>query len=291
MALTAYELALEAQYGIDRTGKETATRRFVVTTINPSAALEAENLPQPGTTHPDFPTIRLDRYSVSVDGTGTCKVDCLYSMDGRFIDVRRPNKDNPAWYHWGWAQRKVQIEVPMAIRSKVLATTVGTLDNPSTQIEKKVWKIGKKQLSEMRVIRPLQVRVQITNVRIFDIIAAQTDKLHLMPDGRFYHFEGATVNQVDDAGNYDISYTWELDTGTPWFPPPKDRESVRYCRLFVYVSGIPQEDTFLHRDPYTVFAAWQDGNPETDVPKCLLEDLYDKDEDGWRLLPGASRII
>jgi hypothetical protein len=286
MALTAYELALEAQYGTDRTGKETATRRFVVSTINPAAALEAENLPQPNTSHPDFPTVKLDRYSVSVDGSGVCRVDCMYSADGRFIDVRRPNRDNPAWYHWGWAQRKVQVEIPMAIRSMVLATS-----GAGTEVEKKVWKIGKKILNETRVIRPLQVRVQINDVRIFDVIAAQTDKLHRMPDGGYYHFEGATVSQVDDAGNYDISYTWERDTGTRWLPPPRDPQTVRYCRLFVYNNGAPFEQTDIRRIPYTVFAAWQDGNPETDVPKCLLEDLYDTDEDGWRLLPGASRII
>jgi len=281
MALTAYELALEAQYGQDRTGKETAMRRFSVPTLNPSAALEAENLPKVNTAHPDIPSVRLDRYSVSVDPTGTCRVDCMYSSDGRYIDLRTPNRDQPAWYHWGWAQRKVQVELPVAIRAMKLSTA-----GDGTEVEKKVWTIGKKIINEMRVVRPLQVRVQVTDVRIFDVIARQTDKLHRMPDGRLYHFEGASVSQVDDAGNYDISYTWELDPGTTWFVYSTDPETIRYCRLFEGPIEMP-----FRRDPYTVFGAYQDGNPETDVPKCRLEPLYDTDEHGWRELPGASRII
>lgn len=281
MALQGIEQALQAQYGQDRTGKETALRRFVVPTLNPQAALEAENLPAVSTTHPDIPTVRLDRYNVSVDSNGVCVVDCMYSSDGRFIDLRQPNRDQPAWYHWGWSQRKVQVELPMAIQSSVLSTAGG-----GTEVEKKVWKIGKKQINEMRIIRPLQVRVQITNVRIFDVIADQTDKLHRMPDGKLYHFEGAVVNQVDDAGNYDISYTWEYDPGTTWFVYPPVGSPIRYCRLFDGSIEMP-----FRRDQYTVFAAYQDGNPETDVPKCRLEPLYDTSEDGWRQLPGASRII
>ena len=272
MALQGIEQALQAQYGQDRTGKETALRRFVVPTLNPQAALEAENLPAVSTTHPDIPTVRLDRYNVSVDSNGVCVVDCMYSRDGRFIDLRQPNRDQPAWYHWGWSSRKTQIEVPIAIRSKVLNTDVY-----GNEIEKLVWKVAKKQISETRIVRPLQVRVVTANVRVFDVIAQQTDKLHQIGNS-WYHFEGGSVTQVDDAGTYDVNYTWNVDPGTSYFP---DTGST----LISYCDGPRQ------RPPYTIFAVVQDGNPENTLPKCFIQDVYERDPNGWRSLPGASRIL
>lgn len=283
---TAYELALQRDWSRNRANKQTARRRFVVDTINPAAALLADGIPTLNTEHPDLSTLRLDRYNVTASTDGTCVIDCEYSNDSRFIDFRQPNKDSPAWYHWGWSQRKVMIDIPIAVRSAVVNEGLGG------SITKKVWKIAKKQVSETRVLRPLQVRVQISNVRDLDVIADQTDKLHVMPDGRTYHFEGANVQQVDDAGFYDISYTWECDNGTYFFPDFQGVDCV-YC--------VPATSTMLlERPPFTVLVGYQTGNPETDVPKFDRQDLYPLgnrqagnigDGLGWQLLPGADRII
>jgi hypothetical protein len=277
MTIPGYELALSQQLGKDRTGKLTASRRFVVQTLSPQTALTSPNVPALNTEHPEDARLRLDRYNISTGSDGVCTVECLYSNDNRFVDLRTPNRDAPTWYHWGWSSRKATIEIPMAVRSQVLATS-----GDGTQVEKLVWKIAKKQLVEVRVLRPLQVRVVVNDVRVFDAIAKQTDKLHKMPDGGWYHFEGGTVNQVDDAGTYDISYTWEIDYGT-FYLPPTNSVDVQYC--------IPGEDNVPMRYPYTVFATFQKGNPEIDKPTCVLQDLYDRDPEGWRELPGAERII
>lgn len=278
MSIPGYELALAQQYGRDRTGKMTASRRFIVQTLSPSAALLSPQVPGLNTTHPDDARLRLDRYNISTSADGVCTVECLYSNDSRFVDLRSPNKDAPTWYHWGWGSRKATVEIPMAIRSQVLST-----NGNGDQVEKLVWKIAKKQLVEVRVLRPLQVRVVVTDVRVFDAIAKQTDKLHKMPDGGIYHFEGGTVSQVDDAGTYDINYTWEIDYGT-YFLPPTGSDLVKYC--------VPDDENAIPiRLPYTVFAVVQDGNPETQRPKAFIQDLYDYDPEGWRELPGASRII
>jgi hypothetical protein len=270
--LPGYDLALAQQFGEDRTGKRTASRRFVVPTAQPFAALESPDIPRLNSTHPDEPSLRLDRYNITSQTDGVCVIDCQYSTDGRFIDLRSPNKDAPAWYHWGWGSRKVQVEIPIAVRSKVLNTDVS-----GNEVEKLVWKIAKKQLTETRIIRPLQVRVTTTNVREFDIIAEQTDKLHLIAN-RLYHFEGGTVTQVDDAGTYDINYTWVVDNGTDYLPP-SGTPLISYC----------QGPTV--RPPYTIFAVVQDGNPETDRPKCFIQDVYETIASGWRSLPGANRIL
>lgn len=272
MSLDGYDLALAQVYGADRTGKSTASRRFIVPTIQPSAALQSPDIPALNTTHPDFPKLRLDRYNISSQTDGTCVIDCQYSSDGRFIELRSPNKDAPAWYHWGWGSRKTQIEVPIAVRSRVLNTDVD-----GSEVEKLVWKVAKKQITETRIVRPLQVRINTTNVRIFDVIAQQTDKLHQIGNN-WYHFEGGTVTQVDDAGAYDVNYTWNVDPGTSYFPDTGS-DLISYC------------DGPRERPPYTVFAVVQDGDPENDLPKCFIQDVYERDAGGWRALPGALRIL
>ena len=285
---TAYELALTGTTATeDQNNKASAMRTFIVDTINPAAALLADGVPGLGTSHPLYPSLNLDRRTVTPQNDGTCEVSCQYSNDQRFVDLRRPNKDNPAWYHWGWAMRKTSVEIPFAIRSAVLVT-----DLAGAQTQKLVWKIAKKQVSETRVIRPLQVRVQVSNVRDLDVIATQTDKLHVMPDGKTYHFEGGNVQQVDDTGKYDISYTWERDEGTFFFPD-FNTQNVRYCEPATPV-------TPLARYPYSVMVAYQIGDPSTTVPIFDTQTLYDwgnrtagnnNDGLGWQLLPGADRII
>jgi len=290
---TAYELALEQSQTRDRVGKATAMRRFRVDDISPGAALNADGIPVLGSQHPTLPTLKLDTYSVSSEASGTCVVDCNYSNDARFIDLRRqPNRDAPTWYHWGWSQRKVMIDIPVAVRSVVL-----NQDANGNELTKTVWKIGKKQVSETRTIRPLTVRVNVSNVRNLDIISEQTDTLHMMPDGKWYHFEGANVTQVDDIGNYDISYTWEYDAGTFYFPVFGSQD----CDYCTFVDGIAQPtrptNSPLFRNPYTVFVAYQLFSPETTKPVCILNEMYptgDSEEGrglGWKKLPGASRIL
>ena len=284
---TAYERALSgATFATDFNGKSQASRTFVVDTLDVEAARLASGVPIPGSQHPLYPALTLDAIEVSPQETGTCLVTCRYSNDRRFGSTRTPNKDAPNWFHWGWASRKVMIEVPIAVKKLIIAS-----DGNATQDEKLVWTIGKKQVSETRIIRPLQVRVQVSNVRDLDVIARQTDNLHVMPDGQKYHFEGGTVSQIDDNGTYDISYTWELDQGTTNFPRFVT-DNARYC--VQVTNGQSPEDPDagpIYRDPYTVFLAYQGGDPEYVIPSCELNAIYPEDPDGWRVLPGANRII
>ena len=68
--------------------------------------------------------------------------------------------------------------------------------------------------------------------------------------------------------------------------------NARYC---VQVTGgqSPENPDAgpIYRDPYTVFLAYQIGDPSETIPNCVLNDIYPTDADGWRLLPGANRII
>jgi len=283
----AYERALSGtSFETDFNGKAQSIRTFVVDTLDIQAALTADGVPLPASQHPLYPNLTLDSVGATPQDSGTCIVTCRYSNDRRFGSTRTPNKDAPNWYHWGWSSRKVMIEIPIAVRGVVLSS-----DGTDTQAEKLVWKIGKKQVSETRIVRPLQVRVQVSNVRDLDVIGQQTDRLHVMPDGRKYRFEGGSVSQVDDNGTYDISYTWEMDLGTynfPQFVTP----NARYC---VQVTGgqSPENPDAgpIYRDPYTVFLAYQIGDPSETIPSCVLNEIYPTDADGWRQLPGANRIV
>ena len=284
---TAYERALSGtSFARDFTGKAQSIRTFVVDTLDMQAAVTADGVPLPSTQHPLYPTLTLDAIDATPQQDGTCIVTCRYSNDRRFGSTRTPNKDAPNWYHWGWASRKVMIEIPIAVRAVVLSS-----DATDTQVEKLVWKIGKKQVSETRIIRPLQVRIKVSSVQDLDIIAKQTDNLHVMPDGRMYHFEGATVTPVDDNGTYDISYTWELDQGTYTFPK-FNTTNARYC-LQETDGQVPEDPDAgpIFRDPYTVFLAYQVGDPSVTIPTCVLNQIYPIDAEGWRELPGANRIV
>lgn len=274
MALTAIEqLFDENQIDTDYQGKSAASRRFVVPTTDKQAAILADGIPAISSSHPDFPDLRLDTYAVTVDTAGVTYVSCRYSNDRRFGSTRQPNKDNPAWYWWGWSMRAAEVEIPIWRKERIAAAgnAAGT---------KLVYRVGKIVRVEYRVVRPLRVRVQIDNVRDLDVIASQTNKLHIMPDGKTYLFLGGNVSQVDDTGVYDISYEWERDEGTFAFPA-FNGDNAGYC----------QAQGEFSRFPYTVFYAYQTGDPSTTVPQCDTVEQYDKDDEGWQALPGANRII
>jgi hypothetical protein len=273
MALTAIEQLFDAnEIETDYQGKSAASRRFVVATTDKQAAILADGIPAISSSHPDFPDLKLDTYAVTIDTAGVAYVSCRYSNDRRFGSSRQPNKDNPAWYWWGWSMRAAEVEIPIWRRERIAAAG-------NAAGSKLVYRIGKIIRVEYRVVRPLKVRVLIDNVRDLDVIAQQTNKIHEMPDGLQYLFTGGNVSQVDDAGNYDISYEWERDEGTTYFPDFPPGENAGYC------------DGELNRRNYTIFYAWQDGDPSTTKPKMRTIEQYDFDADGWRSLPGASRII
>ena len=273
MALVAIEqLFDDNQIDTDYQGKSAASRRFVVATTDKQAAILADNIPAISSTHPDFPDLKLDTYAVTVDGAGVTYVSCRYSNDRRFGSQRQPNKDNPAWYEWGWAQRAATVEVPQWRKRRIAAAGV-------SGGVKYVYELGKISLVEMRVIRPLRLRIVIQNVRDFDAIAAETNKLHLMPDGIQYLFLGGTVTQIDDVPTYDVSYSWERDTGTFDLPPEEPGAFVGY------------PEGVLFREPYRIWYAWQEGDPSVERPKMRTLEVYNANDNGWLSLPGADRLI
>ena len=272
--LTATELLFtDNRVSEDYQSKAEAIRRFVVQTTDKQAAFEAEGIPEISSEHPDYPKLKLDQFDVTIDAAGVAYVTCRYSSDRRFGSTRQPNKDNPAWYEWGWSMRPAEVEIPIWRKERIAAAG-------NAAGSKLVYRIAKIVRVEYRVVRPLRVRVLIENVRDLDAIAAQTNKLHIMPDGKTYLFTGGSVSQVDDTGVYDIAYEWERDEGTFSFPEFSG-SNAGYC----------QAQGNFERQPYTVFYAFQDGDPSTAKPKCDTVEQYDKDDSGWLSLPGADRLI
>jgi hypothetical protein len=276
MSIRAIELGLVGRdLNKDLNGQGAVTRTFRVLTTSASDAILADDIPALGTTHPTLPGYNLDRYRTNSSGDAYTDVVCEYSSDKRFV-LRKPNKDEPTYYDWGWAMRTVVVQLPYWVRE-------GTLQQGSN-VPVQVYRVVKVPHPDRRVIRYLNVRISTTNTSTFDIIADQAGTLHLMPDGRLYLFEGGTVSKID-ALTFEVTYTWMLDRGT------KVPDSVRQLSVDDS-SPFPPDAGEFYRPAYHTISVVQRGDAATTPPLRVLIPQYVQlgDGQGWRSLPGGSRI-
>jgi hypothetical protein len=277
MSIRAIQLGLTGR-GLDKdvNSQGTATVTFrVIGTTNEADAIQADGIPAIGTVHPTLPGYNLDKYQTQISNDAYVDVICLYSSDKRFV-LRKPNKDEPTYYDWGWAMRTVTIQLPYWIRE-------GTFRQDST-VPVQVYRVTKIAHPERRVIRYLNVRIATTNTATFDVIAEQAGTLHAMPDGRLYLFEGGVVSKID-ALTFEVTYTWMLDRGT------KVPDSVRQLSVDES-SPFPPDAGEFYRPAYHTISVVQRGDPATVAPLRVLIPQYVQlgDGQGWRSLPGGSRI-
>ena len=277
MPLLAYELGLQGNaLDKDANGRGGVNRDFLVETRDPANALTAEGIPALRTVHPTITTYRLDAYRTRPNGNGQMIVSCLYSSDGRFI-LRKPDKDNPSWFDFGWQMRTVRVQLPIWVRERTY--------NPPEPDPVEVYRVALITRSDKRIVRTLRVRVEPTSTADFDIIAEQANSLHVMPDGNLYLFEGGTVTRVDDVA-YDVVYTWVLDKGT--IVPDSPR-----LLSIDESSPFPPDAATAYRPAYHAITVVQRGEATQQPPLRVLVPTYDKIGDGfgWQQLPGATRIV
>lgn len=283
MSIRAIQLGLTGR-GLDKdvNGQGSATITFrVIGTTSESDAILAPEIPLIGTAHPTLSGYNLDRYQTQISNDAYVDVICLYSSDKRFV-LRKPNKDEPTYYDWGWAMRTVTIQLPYWIREGTFAPA--DPNNPGPLVRQDVYRVTKIAHPERRVIRYLNVRISTTNTSTFDVIADQAGTLHLMPDGRLYLFEGGTVSKID-ALTFEVTYTWMLDRGT------KVPDSPRQLSLDDS-SPFPPDAGEFYRPAYHSISVVQRGDPATQPPLRVLIPQYVQlgDGQGWRSLPGGTRI-
>ncbi len=276
MSLVAYEKLNAVQTSKQFNGDRTATRRFVVNTVDPKAAEGADGIPQPNATHPIYNDCKLDGIAVVASGTGLMYVDAIYSNNRKFGSARQPPKDDPHWYHFGWEQADVNVSYYVNVLEKV------NFSDQSSPVD--MWTLQKHTATETRIVRPLYVRLSdVFDPRILDPIAAQKNRLHNMPDGKTYRFTGGQVTQVD-ATTYDVRYEWEFDDGTP-LPEELDSDGGR-----VNIPANDVEGRYLRR-PYTVLIPLRSPNARVEPHATAFFRPYTRDADGWRRLPGANRLV
>lgn len=276
MSIRAIELGLTGNdLNKDVNGQGAITRTFRVLTSSPADAILADGIPALRTSHPNLPTYSLDRYRTQSTNDGTILVVCEYSSDQRFV-LRKPNKDDPTYYDWGWAMRTVVEQLPYWVREFTF------YQNEPDPVQ--VYRVIKTPFPEKRVVRYLNVRIQTEQTAIFDVIAEEADTLHLMPDGQTYLFEGGNVSKVDDS-TYEVTYTWVLDKGS--IVP----DTVRQLSLDES-SPFPPDAAEAYRPAYHSISVVQRGDPRTQPPLRVLiprKQLVGNGL-GWQQLPGGTRI-
>ncbi len=277
-----------------KTGVRTKTRRFFVPTISEVDAERADNIPRDASeTFPGEPDLKLITVTSTLTGSGTGRyVDCYYSnQPGGGGGTRQPppTEDLVSKKDWGRGAVMVVVEAPLNIRSKYSKPS-GT---PGGDTSTYVWTLGKLKFEQRRVIRFLDVFVEIrtdADMARFDAIDNQANHLHKIR-GSYYRYTPPlnAVTKISDTIQK-VRHVWEEDVGTPMpiirnvgtTPAPDGR-----FKILLNPGG---SQPGVLRDPYTYLTATPPDNPETDYFETASIAEYPIDDDGWRTLPGVPDL-
>lgn len=277
-------------YETDLNDARSGTRRFVVLECRvphaAAAAFEAEATAQvyPGFINPltQEPLLVLHSYTMrSEGGTAGWFIDATYKPVLPIIGTR---------YYWEYV--KLTQEMPLA------APVVITPPSGSNASRQLVYGYQTVPIAEKRIRRSVKVGKKYSGIGTdtalqLDYIATQIDKLHSI-FGKLHLFVGAdVVSDERDRNLFTITYTWELDNGTPYPPYPIYQEvgeplnqSVDVVIRPDYVNG---EDTSLWRPAYSKLIPYPNTEPQL-FPRATLFYPYDLEPDGWLRLPGIDTL-
>ena len=276
--IPTYEIAQGNRANVNWQNLGQTTRQFVVETNSTATALTADALPKRNDPHPNFPGYFVDNIDVSPNSTGFCDAVITYT-NNRSGTIRTVNKDDPAWYLWGWDQQKFIFEIPVNRRETFAFPT-----DDGGEIVKQAWVLDYFKIEQTMVIRPLRLRLfNVQSVLSMDVISEQTDRLHLMPNGRYYRFLGGDVSQVDET-TFEVEYRWLFDPGTR-IPGVQNNSD---AALFIAPDGATPG---FVRDPYTSIVAKGNPDPENMPHESVLVKPYMVDANGWISLPGVQRVL
>ena len=283
MSLTFSETFDGSGVSQDADGFRTRTRRFVVSTTSINAALAEPLLPKRGDPHPDENGYVCRTIRTEYDDRGVVIYTCEYTTrTGGSLTA--PDINDPSWYEWGWGRVLVQIDIPVFRKTWLIQA-----GNPNPV---QAWEQTPFKISQTRCKRTLKVRVTVPSERDIDAIGVQANRLHRMPDGKTYRFEGGDAVRAgyDTLRRplWDISYGWELDYDI--LLPDSGYDDVRFPGPAPNTS---HDGPFL-RKAYHVFNVVSSSNLLSYVPWVIQRSPYDFTPESlmsWRELPGASRVI
>ncbi len=271
------ELAGSPSTSRDASGKRTGTRRFFANTTSRELA-EAAFFSEGWNAFPEDLALTFDRVDCqsSPNLTGVY-VTASYSSfkAGRFSTT--PPRDSSSYYSWLPGERDVKVDIPFSVLGKIVkgdGAQAQTLD---------CWYPAKATITETRILRRLKVRISgVTDTTIFDAVSKQKNRRHFIL-GQMYRFLGGTVGE-GDGSYFDVTYTWEQDTGTPF---PSDNIG----RIDVEYDVISLNGVEYLRLPYADAQQLPSSNPLVFPYRNTQFVGTPLDANGWMSLPGSERIV
>lgn len=303
--------------GSSDSSKSERVRRFLVTG-QPDTVLFDPELPQLGSVYPGgnpnvpFP-LTLDRYDVSPVGDNVHSwVDCIYTnaRSGR-LDPSA-DRTKPGFATWEFTFQQHQVDFPSLLKYPLLVPGADIPAANTPALDAKIHKV-----TETMTVATYSAVLQGVSRAQIDLIRAQDNNIHKMPDGRIWLFSAGDLRQTEKSA-WEVTYTWGLDVGTPEPPSyinPNDpnRPGTIYQwivdldgdasgipanqRRFLY-SPTPREDMWqyidasiaiqaglLVRSPFHVIKYEV---PSSMVPRFFQHCPYRYSPDGWQGLPGFN---
>lgn len=273
---------VDRTYNRDASGHRAGTRTWKTTLASATAALDQFETVQNGRVHPDDPILLFDRVDASPLGIGSGFLVTAYYTTfrgGRFTQ-RPPRQPGQQTSFRAWGQRDVQIEIPIAVREPRI---VGEGGQPVTFL---VWVPQVLKVQETNIQRIYRTRLDMSAYDQLDAIAQQKLRIHTIRGVR-YQFMGGEVREGD--GTYiDVTYTWELDAGTPdkiAFQPGEEASVV-----VLPIRREQGEEPGMLRKPYSRLKNIPPADPRDDFGYSVRLYQWAEDPDGWKKLPGTSGL-
>lgn len=261
-----------------------------------NGAVTEETLPGYGTSHPTRIGLWLDRYDVSGITASTFNATALYSNDGRFGSLEKPNRQ---------VLKDIKIRTSGEIREDVIPD--------ATLVERTIGKDGKVERRGIWVHGDFTARVRVHKILLSillpkkDVTGAQrayvrdqTDNLHFFTDTTnppaWHLFTGGVFSEQDKT--WRITYEWisdpgilAIDNGQIFFP---FQLQSRYTYPFFGVNKLPNAPgkTFWTRAPFHIIRVVSRNhlpklpNGNSEQPGFIQIQRHSTDKDAWRQFPG-----
>ena len=303
------ELIDSRNFTRDKNGAEAGSRTFrVLQAGNELGAINAVYADADAQRFPGAPSLNLDRVDVQGSAGNTlwiCKAS--YSSFNGFVRLDTSGQGNRT-RSWGWDYKVSIVETPYITRDKKLIENIDP-NNPDP-VAINYWSTKIVKVSETRITRSYFTTQTVQNVREFDIIAKQHNKLHYI-NGQWILFRGGQVAKDSAvAGQYQVTYFWEQDSGTTikcgenshiylsGFARPANCVQIPQSDDLAFILGIDYtepndkyitEGEVMIRPPYYRLDVVVSNNQTTqneDFPRAVGIPEAAVDAEGWRLLPG-----
>ena len=198
-------------------GIPTRVRGFRVVGMNVDQAINVTGVPRYKEAHPDFSGLVVRDINTSWQGCDTHVV--VTYVPSQYVGVNIPPVDQFAEDFIGIdiTFDDVTVDIPLYQQTKI------KIGQPPTVIEKDVWQRRQDVMPYQysRSIVRIDMALELDTASNFgittalsDLIEAQINKIHRLPNGRDYLFKPEGMDQRGEKA-FNITYRWYSDPGVP----------------------------------------------------------------------------